>query len=310
MLQHYRKNYTILSQEPAEGACSHTRRMFLLIGEKDVNRNVSSSKFKTLPGTRMLHSIRPVKPNVLETRKLSCFCSACLDGTEDGCDSSNYAKPWETVKLMPNRVKFKRVKPNESSSKPKKASIANTVSLSSNWHDVFVAMPVLGRSDFFPIMQDRLSKCNSFADLKKGCNYFKASLDLYPSPSIEPRSLFDVVSVDPAALDFVPQDLMGKLFTVKTKPDENCIPRTFSLLLFGHQESHVEVRCRIVCELVTNVDYFLVSGVGTSKLELLCQLSDFYGPGPRKVFESETLEVSKMHVFMGMWQLMAAANAF
>lgn len=46
------------------------------------------------------------------------------------------------------------------------------------------------------------------------------------------------------------------------------------------------------------------------EVDILCHLSDFYGRETKQVFQLETLEISRACSFMGMWQVMAAANVF
>lgn len=95
---------------------------------------------------------------------------------------------------------------------------------------------------------------------------------------------------------------------METVGDGNCIPRALSLHCFGDQENHVEVRVRIVHEMVSNaMDYLCLS---PDDLSFLFCNSDYQSDSPETVFRLEALNVARASVYMGMWQLMAAANAF
>lgn len=65
---------------------------------------------------------------------------------------------------------------------------------------------------------------------------------------------------------------------------------------------------RIIIELVSNVlDYLCID---REDLTFLCQHSVNMSVSPEETFHNEVLHVCKDASFMGMWQLMAAANAF
>ena len=65
------------------------------------------------------------------------------------------------------------------------------------------------------------------------------------------KLFFYVGIVDKTAFGLRPAGLEN-LFPVLTEPDGNCVPRSLSLLCFGEENHNIEMRCRIVLELVTN----------------------------------------------------------
>ncbi|XP_069107941.1 uncharacterized protein [Argopecten irradians] len=76
-----------------DGKHSHSRSVFFYYDE--IRRNASSrNTVKTLKGTRKLHSVRGVKPGVVESRNLSCFCGVCLGKKTGSCPNSKYVKQW------------------------------------------------------------------------------------------------------------------------------------------------------------------------------------------------------------------------
>ncbi|GFN75253.1 vertnin [Plakobranchus ocellatus] len=165
-------------------------------------------------------------------------------------------------------------------------------------------MPI-SRVAYFTHLQEQFSACASYTDLCKVVSDTSTSILLYELPPIHPRCLYDVGTVDHNSLKYLPKGI-ELVYPVATEADGNCVPRSFSLLLFGDQEHHIEIRCRIVHELVTNSAEYLSLG----DVEILCQLSDFYGRETDEIFQLETLEVSRPCSFMGMWQIIAAANVF
>ena len=46
-------------------------------------------------GIRQLHSIKGIRPGVVQTRKLSCFCDGCRK--QEDCKFSNYVDEWKTT---------------------------------------------------------------------------------------------------------------------------------------------------------------------------------------------------------------------
>ena len=78
------------------------------------------------------------------------------------------------------------------------------------------------------------------------------------------------------------------------------------------------MHCRIVLELVHNKPYYLdacLQGMNQASLQMIASLSDEYSndynaQGTQKKFEAETLAVTKKVSFMGLWQILAAAELF
>ena len=63
--------------------------------------------------------------------------------------------------------------------------------------------------------------------------------------------------VDSAALDLKHSSVPKHLFPLLTGSDGNCLPRALNRLVFRTEEHHTEVRCRIVTELVRNIDCYI-----------------------------------------------------
>ena len=67
---------------------------------------------------------------------------------------------------------------------------------------------------------------------------------------------FEASQVDEDALTWFPKDSQP-LTPLKIYRDGNCLPRCVSMMAFGHQHNHVEMKTRIVMELSLNLDTYL-----------------------------------------------------
>ena len=67
---------------------------------------------------------------------------------------------------------------------------------------------------------------------------------------------FEASQVDEDALTWFPKDSQP-LTPLKIYGDGNCLPRCASMMAFGDQDNHVEMRTRIVMELALNLDTYL-----------------------------------------------------
>lgn len=114
------------------------------------------------------------------------------------------------------------------------------------------------------------------------------------------------------------------LTAVSVYGDGNCLARCGSLIMYGDEKHHLDVRLRIVCELALNVDtyldsIFLARGYSSTKGENLhvqyAMFSDHYTPNTtlcdadvRTIFEKEVMSIVRPGSFMGMWQVHALAS--
>lgn len=272
-----------LCVERTESNCSSSRNFFL-ISASDIPKK-SSDGLKTLPGTMKLHSIIPMGDGVLSVRELSCFCPRCSAGDYLACDNIDFVDPWRVVGPL------KKLK-------------------------VPVIQPPQERGAFFKDVQKKLVSCGSFCELKTTLKKLTNEIDAFPVPKFKQRRVIDVGIIDKIAYTILntafsghpDKDQLANLMPVLTKADGNCVPRAISFLFFGDEDHHTEVRCRIVQEMVLNdLDYL---SLDSDTLKLLCHLSDCFCGDLRYTFELEVMSVCRNSAYMGMWQLMAAANVF
>ena len=64
-------------------------------------------------------------------------------------------------------------------------------------------------------------------------------------------------TVDEVSLTYHPNDIDDTLMPIKIVADGNCLPRTGSMIAFGHENCHEEIRSRIILEQCNNDDVYL-----------------------------------------------------
>jgi hypothetical protein len=74
------------------------RRKFFY--DDDILRNQRDRYFKEVKGNRSIHAVMSTDGGCsLSSRRLSCYCDACLDGLYDACENSAYVDDWEEQDL-------------------------------------------------------------------------------------------------------------------------------------------------------------------------------------------------------------------
>ncbi|KAK7460746.1 hypothetical protein BaRGS_00038824 [Batillaria attramentaria] len=276
--------YTLPSRNESTAACSHTRRSFHLIGWEEVDRSLKSAALATVPGTRQLHSLRSLGSGTLATRKLSCYCAACIADNEQDC------------------VKQRVRQQLGSSSSPHSVPPSHTASKREHFHR----------------LQRDLLRCKTYQEIEEVVACYK---DLpYSLPAEFPQTVVDVGGiVDSTALNLRPDSV--PLYPVETGADGNCLPRALSRLVYGNEQQHNEMRCRIVMELVQNRQCY-VQGLGMAENEdeskkVATVLTEGSGLSmdtttPADIdaaLKREIMEIRRPKTHMGLWQLSAAASA-
>ena len=135
--------------------------------------------------------------------------------------------------------------------------------------------------------------------------------------------------MDLKALELVPRGKMPNelrnCFPVGVYGDGHCLPRAGSVLCFGHENFHQEIRCRITIEMCCFKDkyidneYLCIPQICESEAKSLVKtyamFSNEYTPGDRltdavirRIFEAESLNIRKHGEFMGIWQMFALSS--
>lgn len=127
--------------------------------------------------------------------------------------------------------------------------------------------------------------------------------------------------IDPISVDLYPEDGPA-LHPVNIYGDGNCLARAGSLLAFGTELYHVEIRVRIACELALcsamyQDDNFLNAGHKNGNTEwanIYAQYSPHYAmevltpSAVRELYQKETLLWVRNGTYAGPWQLHALSS--
>lgn len=101
-----------------------------------------------------------------------------------------------------------------------------------------------------------------------------------------------------------------------TQGDGNCLYRAMSLLLFGDQDKHIELRARVVCELSLNEQFYLSGQMideGNAE-QTVDRMSTRSKHGHNKgwelhtIYQQEVLDTCKLTKWGGFWQIAAFAS--
>ncbi|KAH3815264.1 hypothetical protein DPMN_143786 [Dreissena polymorpha] len=118
--------------------------------------------------------------------------------------------------------------------------------------------------DNFEMILRKMCLCKSFGDLQilvssieekvkelYGQSYFNTDVSV-----ISHRLTVDRLAHEQDYDNLTILAAVGTL-PVSVQGDGNCLPRSGRILAFGDEDHHTEIRCRIVIEMVTNIDRYL-----------------------------------------------------
>jgi hypothetical protein len=184
------------------------------------------------------------------------------------------------------------------------------------------------RDKFFTDLQRKCSS-STFAELSEICHDINNDMEEYPIQCTpEQLSILSLgASVDKHSLQLMPPDYGGLVprFPINVCPDGNCLPRCGSLCTFGTENRHVEIRMRIIHELVLHEDMyldhsFLANGMPEQQCRkdtpgIYTQYSEQYKFGAkittdlrRAVYRAGIMSITKVASYMGVWQMHALAS--
>ena len=166
-----------------------------------------------------------------------------------------------------------------------------------------------------------VSSCQTYDDLQ----HILATTELEPLPQ-QPEVTFLTHKriIDESALGLIPDDLQTRgLYPSIVYGDGNCLPRCASLLVYGHEDNHFEMRGRIVDELVRHEEDYLDNKILTKGSHpsahdniavQFAMFSEYYSNekltdvAVHRIFRAEVLEMCRSGKYMGSWQIAALAN--
>ncbi|XP_076446314.1 uncharacterized protein LOC143283825 [Babylonia areolata] len=172
---------------------------------------------------------------------------------------------------------------------------------------------VNARKSFFTTLQTRLQNAatHSFYDLKVLA--VKAEKhEAYKSSSIGLYSEFDstLYHADRISKDLYPEDAPDHLEPVEITGDGNCLPRSVSVLAYGTQDHHQELRTRIIVEMAAHEDHY--TSLSVSKAYAMSsdffEMQDLSPLTIKDIFRKEVASMCHQGKEMGVWQIHAAAS--
>ena len=262
---------------------------------------------------------------------MACFCDSCLQIKEGSCTSSHVVNDWVTTKVSFTRT-WRDDPANQRKEPVSSVSSAPVTPLSEDSAPVTplsedpapdtapVPNPVC-RKTFFDQLQNEMAAATSYAGVHRIVVRTAEAVKNFPVAA-QPDLYVTAIpqgSIDAISLPLKPDDAPPHHFPVWVLGDGNCLPRTLSILAFGHPENFVEMRMRIVAELTINIaryvsPSYLASGpstTGATLLEYLMLDVDIpfsKGLTPLEVLKAEIVGVCKPSADFNMWGVYAAAN--
>lgn len=174
------------------------------------------------------------------------------------------------------------------------------------------------------LMQRKFANCQSFASMQAIVNTFSGPPP--PLGNCEQTLKTSRSVIDEDAFRFYPNDAPCDYLPVQTYGDGNCFPRALSILLYGSQRKHLEIRGRIVYQAILEKQKFLSAeylDFGTNHVygrastpEIFAQYSEHFIPETvltptvvERIYEAEVLEVARAGSECGIWQMFQASAA-
>ena len=289
-----KKHLTTENSKP--GKCVHFRQTFHFTSKLANWPKVSN--LTPIPDTRQLHVVcNSGNVHEVNTRKILCCCTGCLRH-EGPCENPQYSDEWQAYNMLTKR----KIAPNFSLWSNMLACDVNIRNITS---------------------VDRLQEMNftNFCELEDYVN-------TNPVPEMEVLNIDDVMMecdksrIDYVALHHLPTDAPDGYAPVSIFGGGNCFPRACSYSVAKHQKRYTEFPVWIIYELVLHKNMYLNDeyvSKGTSvvhhrgnTVDQIAMFSENYNPLQRlpneEYFKLEVLDICTDGAYMGMWQILAAAN--
>ena len=195
----------------------------------------------------------------------------------------------------------------------------------------------MNREVFFKEALERLNMCWNedyliISDPVAVAHEIKLQCEKYKIPDILYGQLqHKKYNIDEYSLSIMPNDAPSNIFPVQIVGDGNCLFRSLSVLLYGEEEHHLEMRVRTIVEMLIDIDYMLSDEIMTLKygtmekrlddIMALTQLSDKLFKrtdvtnfeNDKKVMKNILMKIigssTKLHEWSGIWHIAAAARA-
>ena len=211
---------------------------------------------------------------------------------------------------------------------PREVEVLTTPQPLSKWSDTFTAQEITMAFEDWNALLSNFGNSRDFTQLcEKVCDVQGIIGDV-------PKHFCDF-KMDGDKQDDTAKDLMpvpdaerDQFFPIYTTPNGDCLPNAISRLVYGHERSASEIRCRMVVEATRNwQDYVRDTFLREGATHLPAQdIRDYYTKYSgfvmstqstplstnemyKKAFERDVLEMCRPSSNCGLWALHTAANA-
>ena len=281
----------------------------------DICRMRPETEVKPLQNTRNIHQLINIEGRkyVVMTRNLSCFCKFCKLQNYQNCLNMEYVEPYETHELIHTAEVATSKQEQQNNNQEQQVQTERTSASREQYFNK--KLKSLLNSENFSQMLEILVKEDTLSEYEE-----------LPNPA--PQTFVNTaLLIDGLSKDLVPDDIPLQpslnMYPAQIYGDGNCLPRCASVIAFGDQDHHEEMRFRVVRELVIHKAFYmedtnLLAGKHLSGNHLVSQtfasVSDCYNGGRltkrviTSVYQKETLTITKSGRYMGMWQIASLAS--
>ena len=181
-------------------------------------------------------------------------------------------------------------------------------------------MDIKDRKLFFKKAQENLLKAKTWNAFLCACQKIKDGSINFVLPS-ELYLSHGHATRDETSIELMPSDANPCLVPMKSFRDGNCFFRSLSLVVFGNEESHVELRVHSIVELALNEKSYLDEKTFTDMAEYSCEgimdyikqvsISDesFVANDKLSSFRNEVILTAKDGKYSSILHLLASCNA-
>ncbi|XP_056020048.1 uncharacterized protein LOC125678236 isoform X3 [Ostrea edulis] len=340
-----------------------SKRRFFHVKEGDIKRDRPETEVKPIDKTRKIHQINKSEKErlKLEVRSLSCFCSPCRAQNFASCINKMYVENYKPVTLerintkrnprtriekepkseTSERINTKRNPRTKIENEPKSEVNKIHVTIKSQKqvdeldddHELQLEDPQEIRKLYFQRKLDQLQNITSYEEVEifaAECLDSQTYYQYWKNICIDPNiNVMTHKFVADAVANYLPKTIPHELTSalpVLIFGDGNCLPRSASVLAFGNETNHEEIRVHIIVELVKNIRHYLNpnylgKGVEAEDREKqnICvtyaMFSDLFTPGEKltplsieRIYQKEILQICQRNTFMGIWQICALST--
>ena len=284
---------------PGKDECMHYMLTFHFTDK--IRKRPNTTKWKGVKDTRdHMHSIMNTGSNLrVNVRDVVCLCPGCLHGDSE-CKNLNYADKWRGF----NMKEYVDIEPDLR-----------------HWKSVQIRKTVGSRDDYsWDGVLTIIGEKNSFDELAEHVR--KNPLPFFDFHINDILTEQDRDYLDLVALHYKPADAPEGYVPCEVGSDGNCFPRALSFICFRNQDSHTEMRVRLIYESILNAKHYISNRYMSrgcnivyrtgGPVKQLAMYADSYNPAEQfdvvRIYKKEVMDLTRTGSYCGLWQVCQAAN--